>query len=225
MTVRLLTYTPNPEKVVAMAARTCYTSMPLSKLEDKLTDEEVAKMVTKLSDMGHESPMEHASFTFAIEGVSRALLAQITRHRMASYSVRSQRYVKEADCDYVIPSSISSNPLAASYYNAALGAVSDAYDQLIKLGIPKEDARMTLPNATETQMMVTMNARSLHNFFHLRCCNRAQWEIRELADEMLKLCKEVAPILFAKAGAACTYGPCSEGAMSCGSPRRNENEK
>lgn len=224
MTVRLLTYTPNPEKVVAMAARTCYTSMPLSKLEDKLTDEEVVKMVTKLSDMGHESPMEHANFTFAIEGVSRALLAQLTRHRMASYSVRSQRYVSENKAGFVFPESINT-PEAKAIYMSSIDNARKAYDQLKKLGVEKEDARMVLPNATETQLMMTMNARSLHNFFHLRCCNRAQWEIRELADEMLKLCREVAPILFAKAGAACTYGPCSEGAMSCGHPRRNENEK
>lgn len=225
MTVRLLTHTPNPEKVVAMAARTCYTSMPLSQLEDKLTDEEVVKMVTKLSDMGHESPMEHVSFTFAIEGVSRALLAQITRHRMASYSVRSQRYVKETCCDYVLPDSIQSSPIASSYYSTAMQAVDSAYDQLVKLGIPKEDARMVLPNATQTQMLVTMNARSLINFFRLRCCNRAQWEIRALADEMLSQVREIAPILFAKAGAPCTYGPCTEGKMSCGNPRRASNEK
>ena len=225
MTVRLLTYTPNPEKVVAMAARTCYTSMPLSQLEENLTDEEVIKMVTKLSDMGHESPMEHVSFTFAIEGVSRALLAQITRHRLASYSVRSQRYVKETGCSYVLPDSVLENPVASSYYQSAIQAIDSAYDQLIKLGVPKEDARMVLPNATQTQMLVTMNARSLINFFRLRCCNRAQWEIRELADEMLALCKSVAPILFSKAGASCTYGTCSEGKMSFGHPRRNENEQ
>ena len=224
MTVRLITHTPNPEKVVAMAARTCYTSLPLSKLEDKLTDEEVVKMVTKLSDMGHESPMEHASFTFAIEGVSRALLAQITRHRMASYSVRSQRYVSENKASFVIPDSINT-PEAKAIYLTALDNVTKAYDQVTKLGIEIDDVRMILPNATETQMMVTMNARSLHNFFRLRCCNRAQWEIRALADEMLKLCKEVAPVLFAKAGASCMYGACSEGAMSCGHPRRNENAK
>lgn len=223
MRVTLITHTPDPEKVVAMAARTCYTSMPLSQLTENLTDEEVVKMVTKLSKMGHESPMEHASFTFAIEGVSRALLAQITRHRIASYSVRSQRYVSENKANFVIPESIST-PEAKALYLTSIDNARKAYDQLKKLGVEKEDARMVLPNATETQMMMTMNARSLINFFNLRCCNRAQKEIRDLADEMLKLCREVAPILFSKAGASCTYGSCSEGEMSCGRPRRKANE-
>lgn len=222
MDVRLITYTPNPEKVVAMAARTCYTAMPLSKLEDKLDDEAVIKMVTSLSDLGHESPTEHVSFTFAIEGVSRALLAQLTRHRLASYSVRSQRYVSENNSGFVFPDSIKT-PEAKAIYISSIDNARKAYDQLKKLGVEKEDARMVLPNATETQLMVTMNARSLINFFRLRCCNRAQKEIRDLADEMLKLCKEVAPVLFSKAGASCTYGSCSEGKMSCGKPRRENN--
>lgn len=224
MTVRLLTYTPNPEKVVAMAARTCYTAMPLSQLEEKLDDEAVVKMVTSLSDLGHESPTEHVSFTFVIEGVSRALLAQLTRHRMASYSVRSQRYVSENKAGFVFPESINT-PEAKAIYMSSIDNARKAYDQLKKLGVEKEDARMVLPNATETQLMMTMNARSLINFFKLRCCNRAQKEIRDLADEMLKLCKEVAPVLFSKAGASCTYGPCSEGKMSCGQPRRENNER
>lgn len=223
MNVTLLTYTPNPEKVVAMAARTCYTSIPLSQLAENLTYEEITKMVEKLSDMGHESPMEHVSFTFAIEGVSRALLAQITRHRLASYSVRSQRYVSENNAVFIVPESINT-PEAKAIYFSLLDDSLKAYDQLKKLGIKNEDARMVLPNATETQMIVTMNARSLMNFFSLRCCNRAQWEIRELADEMLKLVREVAPFLFAKAGAPCTYGTCPEGKMSCGKPRRITDE-
>lgn len=224
MKVKLLTHTPNPEHIVAMAARTCYTSMPLSRLEENLTEETVTKMVTSLADLGHESPMEHVSFTFAIEGVSRALLAQITRHRMASYSVRSQRYVSENSAKFVVPDSIKTPEAKALYFNHLDNALK-TYDQLKKLGVEKEDARMVLPNATETQMLVTMNARSLMNFFKLRCCNRAQKEIRDLADEMLKLVREVAPTLFSKAGASCTYGPCSEGKMSCGHPRRNENEE
>lgn len=222
MKVTLIAHTPNPENVVATAAKLCYSSKTLTELYDETINKDNEKYLNKLAELGHTSPLEHATFTFGIEGVSRALLAQITRHRIASYSVKSQRYVSEVNSQYVIPDEIMKSSEARVIYADALDKVSKAYDQLSKLGIEKEDARFVLPNATATQMIVTMNARSLLNFFGLRCCNRAQWEIRALADEMLKLCLEVAPTLFGKAGASCMYGACSEGAMCCGHPRKAE---
>ena len=190
--------------------------------------------------MGHESPTEHASFTFAIEGVSRALLAQITRHRIASFSVQSQRYVKMDDFHYVTPPAIANDARAAEIYERAMRRDAEDYEQLSALLADKyrtenlaagddektaarkaekraiEDARFVLPNACETKMIVTMNARELQNFFRLRCCNRAQWEIKALADEMLWLCCQTAPALFVSSGPPCACGSCTEGKMSCG---------
>lgn len=163
------------------------------------------------------SPFEHCAFTFGIEGVSRALLSQITRHRIgASFSVRSQRYCSEDDFQYVIPKSIQRHEKHCVRYKALMADIQNLYNKLVELGVPKEDARMILPNACETRMIVTMNVRELWHFFNLRCCNRAQWEIRELANKMLELCKEASPLLFEHAGAACVKGYCPEGDMSCG---------
>ena len=222
MKVTLITHTPNPDNIVATAAKLCYSSKTLTELYEKNKEADNEKFLNKLMDKSHFSPLEHVSFTFGIEGVSRAFLAQITRHRIASYSVKSQRYVNESDMKVVIPSSIWDKPEKLKTYCEVLKTSEHAYKTLIELGVEKEDARMVLPNACTTQMMVTMNARSLMNFFKLRCCNRAQWEIREVADEMLKQCKAAAPLLFAKAGASCMYGNCTEGEMCCGNPRKVE---
>lgn len=220
MKVTLLTYTQEPEKTVAAAAKLCYSQKAdiadlMSSLDDK---EEVNKFLGKLTEMGHESPFEHASFTFAIEGVSRALLAQITRHRIASPSVRSQRYCGEGEFEAVMPATIENNDEARIAFRGLIADTKNVYQKLVDLGIPKEDARMVLPNACETRMIFTMNTRSLWNFFNLRCCSRAQWEIRAVANEMLRLCREAAPALFEKAGAKCdTLGYCPEGPkMTCG---------
>jgi len=193
-----------------------------------------------LSDLGHESPIEHISFTFGIEGVSRSLLAQITRHRIASFSVQSQRYVKKDNFIYITPPAISENREINNIYEKSIldsfeqyNKIADMlsekyYNEFINSGVSEkqarskaekkaiEDARFVLPNACETKMVVTMNARSLLNFFRLRCCNRAQWEIRAVAIEMLKLCYKTAPSIFSAAGPACCNGSCSEGKMSCG---------
>lgn len=222
MKVTLITHTPNPDNVVATAAKLCYSSKTLTELYEKNKDADNEKFLKKLADLGHESPLEHAVFTFGIEGVSRALLAQFTRHRIASYSVKSQRYVDESNMSVVIPSSIWDNPEKLQAYCEALRTTEHIYKTLRELGVEKEDARMVLPNACTTQMIVTMNARSLLNFFRRRCCNRAQWEIRDVADEMLRQCKAVAPLLFAKAGAPCMYGSCTEGDMCCKKPRKVE---
>ena len=202
--VELIAYTPNPENVIARAARLCYAS----------EGGDDNKFLRKLREIGHESPFEHVSFTFQIEGISRACSHQLVRHRIASYSHRSQRYINEGCFDYITPKSISGD--AELKYIEALDKIAETYDELIELGVPKEDARFILPNACETKIIVTMDARSLFNFFRLRCCNRAQWEIREVANEMLRQCKEVAPTIFEKCGPACiSEGRCSEGAMSC----------
>lgn len=229
MIVKILAHTPEPEKLIAAAAKLCYSSSPVDEIMDNLTDEAVEKFLTKLVDMGHESPTEHVSFTFMIDGVSRALLAQITRHRLASFSVRSQRYVNENGFDYVIPPEIAKDTHLRKKFVDKVEIMNDLYNYLVMelMGQGKtreqaqEDARFALPNACATSMVMTMNARELMHFFNKRCCNRAQWEIRSVADEMLRQCKEVAPILFKNAGAPCVKGSCPEGLMSCG---RKSNE-
>ncbi|MBR4950071.1 MAG: FAD-dependent thymidylate synthase [Clostridia bacterium] len=240
MKVRLIAHTPNPEKTVAAAAKLCYAKTDVDGIFENLTEEKTASFVEMLSEIGHESPIEHASFTFAIEGVSRALLAQITRHRIASYSVQSQRYVNKENFEYILPPEIEKDEEAKEEYIKAMDNARDSYIRLSKIlkenhkkalmaegedeksaerkaeKLAIEDARFVLPNSCDTKMIVTMNARSLMNFFAHRCCNRAQWEIRELAYEMLKLCKNVSPTLFKNAGPKCVHGPCPEGNMTCG---------
>lgn len=238
--VMLISYTPEPEKTVAAAAKLCYSVQTVQGLLDGLTPEKTEKFIQMLMELGHESPVEHVSFTFAIEGVSRSLLAQITRHRIASYSVQSQRYVRLDPPQYVVPPAIADCPAALERYDQAMQQAAEAYAAITALLLDKqtrkleaegvdsdeaakkaekialEDARFVLPNACETRMMVTMNARSLYHFFNQRCCTRAQWEIRGVADEMLRLVRQVAPVLFAHAGPPCVSGACPEGKMSCG---------
>lgn len=217
MKVELLSHTQNSEQIVASAARLCYSSADITKIKDRMKGDQGEKLVDKLLDLGHESPFEHVSFTFGISGVSRALTHQLVRHRLASYSQKSQRYVTEKDFDYIIPPSIKSNPEALEIYEELMEKIGQTYERLTELGVEKEDARYSLPNGCETKIIVTMNARSLFNFFKNRACVRAQWEIRELADKMLTLVREVAPNIFKKAGASCDYfGYCPEGDMCCG---------
>ncbi len=215
MKVTLITHTPDPEQLVAMAAKTCYSAAGFEDIIEKLSPDAAAAFIEGLPE-AHESPVEHVTFTFGIEGVSRAFLAQLTRHRIASYSVQSQRYVGMEDFDYVIPDSIRGNSDALELYEYLMKFTGGVYATLRSKSIPAEDARYVLPNACATRVMVTMNVRSLYNFFRLRCCKRAQWEIRAVAEEMLRLCRGVAPTLFAKAGAACVHGGCKEGKMGCG---------
>lgn len=222
MNVRLLSCTPSPEEVVAMGARLCYSDATVDDLLQKVESRDQSKYLGKLVAMGHLSPIEHANFTFGIEGVSRALLAQITRHRIASFSVKSQRYVgaeSKADGDtfnYIVPPQIESlGAEAVREYNEQMATMQAWYDGWAER-IDHEDARFVLPNAAETKLIMTMNARELMHFFSLRCCTRAQWEIRELAWQMLALVKERCPTLFEHAGPPCVRGACSEGKMSCG---------
>lgn len=216
MNVELIQYTPDPEKVVAAAARLCYSPDPVPELLERLDEERVANFVRKLRSMGHLSPFEHVSFQFSIDGVSRALSHQLVRHRIASYSQRSQRYVKEEGFEFVTPPSIRKNPEALERFEKVMNALQEEYQALLAV-VPAEDARYILPNACTTSLMATFNARSLMNFFEHRTCLRAQWEIRVLAEKMLGLVRDVAPNLFGEAGPTCvTQGVCHEGAMSCG---------
>ena len=217
MKVKLLEYTPDPERVVAMAARLCYSASGAEELADRMDDAVVKKMVRKMVTIGHGSTLEHVSFTFGIEGVSRVLTHQLVRHRIASYDQQSQRYVAAHGFEYIVPPSIEAKPEARACFERIIAEIRNTYDVLTDMGIPKEDARYVLANATETKILVTMNARSLLHFFNLRCCNRAQWEIREMAYKMLAEVKKVAPALFFRAGATCIQtGSCPEGELTCG---------
>lgn len=290
--VSLLSYTPNPEEVIASAAKLCYSLVGIDEILEKQNEEDVANFTEKLNSFNHLSPFEHASFTFAVEGVSRTLTHQLVRHRIASYSQQSQRYVRENQFEYIVPPAIEQNEKAKkifikhmetsqkayddiiielmfenmkkndkynewckkvaedakiddgdgnwciniaykdmheekdssvllSYFNIFKGNFPNEYSKIEKKAI--EDARYVFPNATETKIVVTMNARSLMHFFETRCCNRAQWEIRELADKMLAEAIKVAPAIFSHSGAPCTFGKCPEGKMSCGKPRKIED--
>lgn len=226
--VRLISHTPDAERVIAAAAKLCYARSDIDTVMEGLTPEKTEQFLEMLSSLGHESPIEHISFTFGIENVSRALLAQITRHRIASFSVQSQRYVAEDGFDFILPPAIEANEEAKALYLDTMEELSRRYTALTALLMEGtegtvadkkkaiEDARFVLPNGCTTKMMVTMNARSLLNFFRLRCCSRAQWEIRALAEQMLLLVKDVCPTVFRYAGPPCVKGGCSEGKMTCG---------
>lgn len=215
--VTLLKHTENPERAVAMAARLCYSPSGAAELAENMTEIQVASLIQKIVELGHASTMEHVTFTFGIEGVSRVLTHQLVRHRIASYSQQSQRYVAAHNFEYIIPPTIAEKPEAKEKFEALMQTVRETYDDFVAMGIPKEDSRYVLANATETKIVVTMNARSLMHFFNLRCCNRAQWEIREMANLMLAEVKKVAPLLFKNAGASCVnFGRCPEGKMTCG---------
>lgn len=251
--VTLLAHTPSPEEIVAAAAKLCYSPVGIDDIREGLTEEKTASFVKMLADMGHASPTEHASFTFGIEGISRACSHQLVRHRIASYSQQSQRYVDGNSFEFVTPPEISEDDHCLEVYNRVIDLQMQAYSdirdalavkyirdfsdkeytgtdaEIIKqfkadnkaqcsafIKKANEDARYILPNACTTKIVCTFNARSLENFFAHRCCNRAQWEIREVAEQMLLICKEVAPHLFAKSGPSCMRGACPEGNMTCG---------
>ncbi|HWQ57473.1 MAG TPA: FAD-dependent thymidylate synthase [Clostridia bacterium] len=221
--VGLLTHTPEPELTVALAGRLCYSDSGILDLREAVAGK-AAQFVDKLMSLGHLSPLEHVSFTFGAEGVSRALLAQITRHRVASFSVQSQRYVKKEGASYIVPPSVQAlGPEALGEYGRQMEVIQEFYRHWLSLGLAAEDARFVLPNAAETRMVFTMNARELLHFFSLRCCNRAQWEIRALAWVMLGMCMREAPAIFRNAGPGCVDKGCTEGKMSCGKPDESMN--
>jgi len=216
---RLVSHTPEPETAVALAARLCYSKSGLAEVVAGLTEAETASFIDKLREAGHLSPLEHASFQFYIEG-SRAMLAQLTRHRIASYSVQSMRYVAPGHPEYVVPPLVRRDEARLAVYRAQMDQAFAAYHDLLARGVPAEDARMVLGQGVATRLVCTFNARSLHNFFRLRCCRRAQWEIRQIAYQMRREVRRVAPALFSDAGPACeSLGHCTEGRFSCGRHR------
>jgi len=220
--VILIRHTLSPEETVALGARLCYSKATIDDLKEKIGEKDQSCFVEKLLSMGHESVFEHASFTFGIEGISRVLLAQLTRHRLASFSVQSQRYVSyENGFGYILPPRIEAlGEEAVQRYQKQMETLQGWYVEWQKqLGQGEgsnEDARFILPNACETRVLMTMNVRELRHFFSLRMCSRAQWEIRDMAREMHRLCLETAPALFADAGPGCLRGPCPEGEKTCG---------
>lgn len=241
MKVKLIQHTPEPEKLIAAAAKLCYSHVGIENIMEELEPQKTDKFLGMLMDIGHESPIEHVSFTFAVEGVSRVLTHQLVRHRIGcSYSQQSQRYVKLEQFEYIIPTEIEKVPQAKELFVKAMEEDQQTYnkiaevlfkehfDRLIAEGKTEkqakasaekssiEDARYVFPNACETKIVFTMTARALMNFFRHRCCNRAQWEIREMAEEMLRQVKAVAPTLFKNAGPSCLVEACPEGSMSCG---------
>jgi len=229
--VALLQFTPSPERAVASAGRLCYAPISAAELKNAMSDEDVTRLVRGLIRSGHMSALEHASFTFAVDGISRACSHQLVRHRVASYSQQSQRYVRfGSEGGFVIPPSIAASAEARVVFYEAMEQARRAYDRLVEVGMAEgrtsesvyEDARFVLPNAAETKIVVTMNARELRHFFSLRCCRRAQWEINRLAWTMRHLVLSVAPLLFEGTGPGCMTGGCPEGKMSCGRPYAEE---
>ena len=225
--VTLLQCTPLPERAVASAGRLCYAPVSAAELKDGMEDDEVRRLIAGLIRSGHLSALEHASFSFAIDGISRACSHQLVRHRMASYSQQSQRYVRfGSDEEFIVPPRIMASAEAREVFYEAMRCAREAYERLVELGLAEgrgresvfEDARFVLPNAAETKIVATMNARELRHFFSLRCCRRAQWEINRLAWAMRHLALSMAPSLFAGTGPGCVTGGCPEGKMSCGEP-------
>ncbi len=228
--VILLNHTKDPEGLIAHAAKLCYSPSSVEQLKDKIEKSDNRKFIEKLLKLGHLSPLEHVSFNFGVEGISRACSHQLVRHRIASYSQQSQRYVgehseknkdsEEQIFDFVLPPSIEAAG-KSEWFVEKMREVQKWYDELVEsLGDSgekaNEDARFILPNAAETKIIITMNARELLHFFSVRCCNRAQWEIKDLATEMLRLARDILPGIFSKSGPNCVAGPCTEGEMACG---------
>ena len=219
MNVELLYHTPDPERAIATAARLCYAPVGAAELMETMPSERVESVLSTIMTSGHFSTLEHASYTFAVDGVSRALTHQLVRHRIASFNQQSQRYVKfTGEVSVVKPRSVAGNEEAEAVFDEAIAAAVDAYHKLLDLGVAAEDARYLLPNAVESKIVITMNVRELLHFFSLRCCNRAQWEIRDMAHRMLELARPTAPFIFADAGAPCVRTGCPEGKMTCGNP-------
>ena len=217
MIVKLLACTQNADRLCASAGGSCYSERPSSVLMEDSDDPE--RVLSKIVGMGHHSVVEHAVFTFSAEGVSRALTHQLVRHRIASFSQQSQRYVPLKEPTYVVPETVMSDPGSLKAYREAMEGIWEAYRKLSE-HVPAEDARYILPNGCTTNITITMNARELLHFFSLRCCGRAQWEIREMAGRMLEICRSVSPAIFRDAGPPCLRGPCPERELTCGRPHR-----
>ncbi|MCL2530014.1 MAG: FAD-dependent thymidylate synthase [Coriobacteriia bacterium] len=219
MQVSLLYHTLEPERAVATAARLCYAPIGAAELMETMSEEDVSKVLKVIMKSGHHSALEHASYTFAIDGVSRALTHQLVRHRIASFNQQSQRYVAlTGEPEVIIPETISKDAELAAVFHTAIDTAYNTYQSLLDAGVPAEDARYILPNACISKIVVTMNVRELLHFITLRCCRRAKWEIQELGNKMLELVEPTAPYIFMDAGAPCRRGDCPEGSMTCGEP-------
>lgn len=240
MKVEIIAHTPDPDLLIAQAAKLCYSKVGVDEIKEKLDKEATEKFIKMLMGFSHVSPLEHVSFTFAVEGVSRTLSHQLVRHRIASYSQQSQRYVELNNFEYIVPPKIAKNKEALKIFKETMENDKEAYRKISELLIKDnaqkyivegmeeekakksatkesiEDARYVFPNACETKLVFTMNVRSLLHFLELRCCNRAQWEIRDLATKMLEELKKISPVIFKDAGPGCVKGPCPEGKMTCG---------
>lgn len=223
LSVKLLEVSNNALSIIYVACRQCYSSESAAKMfkKEAVDLKKCEEFVRHVISSGHESPLEHVKFTFAIEGVSRALTHQLVRHRIASYSQQSQRYVKETDFDYIVPPSINSDIAMKKEYIKIMHKIQESYNYFLKAfgqkgrkgEVANQDARFILPQAAETKIIVTMNCRELMHFFKERCCSRAQWEIRALANEMLDICRHELPSVFGNSGAKCAIlGYCPEGA-------------
>ena len=222
MNVNLLAHTPEPDQIVAAAAKICYSDIAASDLLQAQEQNLSRKLIAELFKSGHLSTFEHVNFTFGIDGLSRVASHQLVRHRVASFSQQSQRYVQMnfSPDSIIIPPSIQDNPEALKIFQEQAESAHNTYKNLLEMGITKEDARFILPHGYSTRLVLTMNARELHHFFSLRLCRRAQWEIHELARKMLILVREKAPVLFEKAGPSCIFGKCEE-SRSCNKPYKN----
>ncbi|MBU2221699.1 MAG: FAD-dependent thymidylate synthase [Candidatus Omnitrophica bacterium] len=213
LNVKILDATKDAISIIYAACRQCYSPKFAGDLIEEVKSDarKQEDFVRKVVSSGHESPIEHVKFTFAIEGVSRALTHQLVRHRIASFSQQSQRYVKATNFNYIIPPSIEQNKDLKGKFIRMMEEIQTGYNDLLDHFKRKDesgeqvnqDARFLLPQAAETKIVVTMNCRELLHFFEQRCCNRAQWEIRGLALEMLKICQDKLPAVFADAGAKC----------------------
>ena len=208
MSVGLISYTPNPEILCARMASVSWRK----KIPKNLSIEEAREIIKRVIGYGHVSVIEHASFTFFIDGVSRAFSHQLVRHRLASYTQQSLRYVNlSGKSSYHIEFPQRHGLILHDMYEEHMKKSKELYNHMIEQQVPPEDARLILPIGTQTKIAVTMNARELLHFFSLRCCSRAQWEIRRVANLMLKLVKEVAPTIFENAGPRCKQlGYCPE---------------
>ncbi|MDO9465167.1 MAG: FAD-dependent thymidylate synthase [bacterium] len=217
LNVQLLEVTQNALSVIYFSARQCYSPEFAGEIfKNKIAPDKQEKFIEKIISSGHLSPLEHVKFTFAIEGVSRALTHQLVRHRIASYSQQSQRYVKENNFKYIVPPSIEKDENLKKEFKNIMGEIQKTYNKILK-ATSSQDARFVLPQAAETKIVITMNARELLHFFEERCCARAQWEIRKLAYEMLLICKRELSAVFSTAGQKCLkLGYCPEGKFSCG---------
>jgi len=221
MKVVLLSYTKDAERLCAVAGHSCYSRKSASELLETLPDEKISAVIDSVMDSGHHSVIEHASYTFSIEGVSRAFTHQLVRHRIASYSQLSQRFVSMRTPSYVVPETVRGDEELMKEFEELMQRTWQVYRKLAEK-VPKEDARYVLPNACTTNITVTMNARELWHFFTLRTCRRSQWEMRGVAEEMLRQAKKATPSLFKNAGPPCVRGKCPEGKLSCGKPRRSD---